>query len=165
MDDNDVRLSRGAAALGLFAALAFQSTVGPLLAFRHAVPSFVLLLVLWIAARTGPAEALEVGALAGAGEDTLAGTGAAWTIATALVSILAATTAPSSVANERRAFATVVVAATALRCVLFEFVLQIEHRPLPSLHPLLWQMGENALLALLATARSARRRESHGYTR
>ena len=66
-------------ALTLLAVVIVQTTLVPQLAFRGAVPSLVLLLVLWYGMRTGVVSGLLFGTIAGACEDALAGwTGGAY---------------------------------------------------------------------------------------
>lgn len=158
-------LGAGAA---LVLVLAAQSALAPTLAVRGAAPSFVLVLVAAVAGRAEIGEALLFGALAGAGEDALAGTGAAWTIATALVAALAASTV-GSLGRDARGFAALVALATPMRYLVLELVLQLEGHPLPGLHPAAWQTGENALVALIAAhlagAVHERARENRGHAR
>ncbi len=141
-------------ALALLAALVFQSTIAPHLAFRGAIPSLVLLLVIWYGLRSDTPSGLLLGAIAGACEDALAGwTGAAWTISTAIVGALAGRTAGSFVSESRLWLVPYVALATFLRYGIYALILRAEDRalilPATHVHALVWQALLNALLAYL----------------
>jgi rod shape-determining protein MreD len=145
-------------ALTLVGALLVQSTLEPLLPIRGTTISWVLLLVLWYANRTGTAGGFVLGLVAGACEDALAGnTGAAWTFSTALVGAGAGRLARTWLGDTKLALVPGVALATLVRYALFSALMTMEGRMLPlglaHFHAALWQSLLNALvaLALLAT--------------
>jgi rod shape-determining protein MreD len=78
------------AAIWLVLAVAVQATLAHYLAIRNAVPSFVLVVVVWYAIRVDARRAAIYGLVAGLCEDALsAQTGAAWMISTSLSGLLA----------------------------------------------------------------------------
>ena len=141
-------------ALALVVAALLQTTIEPGLAIRGAMPSLLLLLVLWYGLRTNFAAGLLFGAIAGALEDALSGwTGAAWTISTAIVGGLAGRTAGTFVTESRLWLTPFVALATVARFAIYTVVLRAEDHaiPLPAqhAHALLWQALMNALIAYL----------------
>jgi rod shape-determining protein MreD len=148
-------------ALALFAALVAQTSLVPLLPIRGAFPSLVLILVIWYAVRSGPREAVLYGTIAGACEDSLAGTtGAAWMFSTAFVALIAGALAGVPFARTRLGSAVIVATLTLVRFFAFIIVERIEGRPLAlvtlHLHAVLWQSVFNALLLSLALTVQAR---------
>jgi len=140
--------------LALAGALLLQTTVAPQFPFRGAVPSLVLLVVLWYGLRTNASSGLLLGTIAGALEDALAGwTGAAWTISTAIVGALAGRTAGTVVTESRLWLVPYVALATIVRYGIATIVLRSEEHlvALPALHAhaLAWQALMNALIAFL----------------
>lgn len=140
--------------LALLVALLLQTTVVPHFAFRGAVPSLVLLVVLWYGLRTNVASGLVFGTIAGAFEDALSGwTGAAWTISSAIVGALAGRTAGTVVTESRLWLVPYVALATIVRYGIATVVLRSEEHALalPALHAheLVWQALLNALIAFL----------------
>ncbi len=140
--------------LALAVALLLQTTVAPYLTIRGAMPSLVLVVVLWYGLRTNIASGLLFGTVAGALEDALAGwTGAAWTLSTAIVGALAGRTAGTVVTESRLWLVPYVAIATIVRYGIATIVLRSEGRvvALPALHAhaLLWQALLNALIAFL----------------
>ncbi len=153
-------------AIGLFAALVLQSAVEPLVALRGAIPSLVLLLVLWYGLRTDLFTGLLFGTIAGACEDALAGwTGAAWTVATAIVGALAGRAAGSPVSETHVRVVAFVALATALRYAIFAIALRTEGVALPipltHFHALVWQCLANAALAYALVRLAPRLSVSH----
>ena len=142
------------AALLLFVLVIAQTTLAEHLALRGAVPSFVLLAVLWYAFRTDIVAGLLYGAIAGACEDAASpGGGAAWTIATATIGALAGRTAGTFVSESRLWLVPYVALATVVRYGAYALVLRAEGRaialPAVAAHELLWQALYNALIAFL----------------
>jgi rod shape-determining protein MreD len=75
--------------LGWTALLAFAQTVlGPVLAFRGAVPSLVTIAVVLYATRAGARRGVLLAVPAGLLEDIFAGTGGGWAISTTVVALL-----------------------------------------------------------------------------
>jgi rod shape-determining protein MreD len=141
-------------ALTLLAVAIVQSTLVPQLAIRGAVPSLVLLLVLWYGMRTGLVSGLLFGTIAGFCEDALAGwTGGAWTVSTAIVGAIAGRTAGTVITESRTWLVPYVVLATIVRYGIYAVVLRAEDRtmslPVAHAHGLLWQALLNALVAYL----------------
>ncbi|MBC5811256.1 MAG: hypothetical protein GIW95_10475 [Candidatus Eremiobacteraeota bacterium] len=144
-------------ALALFAALIVQSTLAQMLTFRGALPSFVLLVVLWYALRAGTMQGVLIGTIAGACEDALAGwTGAGWTIATGITGALAGRASNTVATEGPLRVALFTAGATLARYALFAMVVRIEGRPLPlatlHVHAVLWQALFCALIAYAALA-------------
>ncbi len=143
------------AALALIAALAIQASFSPVLAFRGATISFVVLVVAWYGIRGGALSGLVFGLIAGACEDALAGsTGVAWTFATGLAGLAAGACARSWISDINAALIAGVAALTLLRYAAFAVALQMQNHPLAMpethLHAALWQAALNALVAFLA---------------
>ncbi len=144
-------------ALTLLGALLVQSTLEPLLPIRGATVSWVLLLVLWCANRTGTGAGFVLGLVAGACEDALAGnTGAAWTFSTALVGAGAGRLARTWLGDTKLALVPGVALATLVRYALFNALMVAQGRMLPlalmHFHEALWQALFNALVALALLA-------------
>lgn len=142
-------------ALALGAALTVQSTLAPILAFRGATPSFVLLVVAWYGVRTGTLRGLTFGLIAGACEDALSGTtGAAWTFATALAGLLFGRLARTWLADTQLVIVPGVALVTLVRYGAVALILQLEGRPLAMalehLPAVLWQALLDALVAFAA---------------
>ena len=142
-------------AFALVAALAVQSTLAPVFAFRGASVSFVLLVVAWYAVRTGTLRGLTFALIAGACEDALAGTtGAAWTFATALVGLIFGRIAGTWLADTPLVLVPAIALGTIVRYGAFALVLQLEGRPLAMalehLHAVLWQALLDALVTFAA---------------
>ncbi|MGH7728209.1 MAG: hypothetical protein ACREM2_05410 [Vulcanimicrobiaceae bacterium] len=141
-------------ALALVLALALQGALAPTLGARGATLPLVALVALWYALRAGVAAGAFVGALAGLGEDALAASGVAWTIATAIVCAFAGRL------RGRRAAAAFVplIGAAALgvfaRDALFAIAFHLEGRTLPfpleSFHRALVQAALGALVTFAA---------------
>jgi rod shape-determining protein MreD len=133
-------------------ALAVQSTLAPVLAFRGATISFVLLVVAWYGVRGGSLLGLTFGLIAGACEDALAGsTGVAWMFATALAGLAAGRIARTWLADLPLVLVLGVAALTLARYAAFVIIMQIEGRelglPLLHLHAALWQAALDAAVA------------------
>jgi rod shape-determining protein MreD len=144
-------------ALVLAGSLLVQSTLEPLLPIRGSIVSWVLLLVLWYAIRTGTGGGFVLGLIAGACEDALAGnTGAAWTFSTALVGAAAGRLARTWLADTKVALVPGVALATLVRFALFSASMAAEGRMLTlaqaHFHAALWQALLNALVALALLA-------------
>ncbi len=144
-------------ALALLGALIVQSTLEPLVPIRGTLVSWVLLLVLWYAIRTGSGGGFVLGLIAGACEDALAGnTGAAWTFSTALVGAGVGRLARTWLADTKVALVPGVALATLLRYALFSAIMTAQGRMLPlglaHFHAALWQALLDALAALLLLA-------------
>ena len=143
-----------ATALALGCAVLLQTEVGPWFALRGATPSFVLLFVMWYGLRTGAAQGLLVGAIAGACEDALAGwTGGAWTIATATLGALAGRSAGTFVSESRAWLVGWAGLGTLLRYAIFVVALGAEGRtlalPEAHAHAIVWQAALDAALAFV----------------
>jgi rod shape-determining protein MreD len=143
------------AALGALAiALLLQTTLLHGLHVHGGSVSFVLLIVVWFAARAGSMRGAFFGLVAGACEDALSGvTGAAWTVATPLVAALAARTLRAIGSNNPLLFAGAVALASVMRVLGSWFVLRAEGsriglNPL-SIHGTLWSSALNAAIALV----------------
>jgi rod shape-determining protein MreD len=143
-----------AAFAALAIALLLQTTLLHALRVRGGSLSFVLLIVVWFAARAGGLRGAFFGLVAGACEDALSGvTGAAWTIATPLVAALAGRTLRAIGSGNPLVFASAVAGASLLRTLMFWFVLRAEGSRFalspPGVHQVLWSSAFDAALALV----------------
>lgn len=104
----------------LVGAALVQATVGHALAIRGAVPSLVLIVVVFAAVRLGTKRALLIGIFGGLLEDALtAGTIGAWTIATGLTALAIGSLARVLFSDAPPAFICAVVFGSLLRSALF----------------------------------------------
>jgi rod shape-determining protein MreD len=118
------------AAAWLAAALLAQSTVVHYVAFRGAVPSLVLAVVIWYAIRVDARRAVLYGLVAGLGEDALsAQSGAAWTIATSLSALLASVLSRGFFADSIPLVVVITVVTTLVRALLYWVVAAIGGYP------------------------------------
>lgn len=118
------------AAAWLAVAVVFQATVGHYLAIRNVVPSFVLVVVIWYAVRVDVRRAAVYGLGAGFCEDALAAqTGAAWTIATCLVAMLASRLSRGFFADSIPLAAALTVVVTLVRALLFWVIMALSGYP------------------------------------
>jgi rod shape-determining protein MreD len=145
----------GAAIAALAVALLAQTTILHGLRFRGGGVSWVLLIVVWFAARAGPARGAFLGLCAGACEDALGGaTGAAWTIATPLVAAAAGGALRLIGSANPLWFALIAGAAALARALLARGILQAQGSPAivdaATLHALLWSALFDALVAAAA---------------
>lgn len=138
-------------ALALVAALIVQTTIAPAFAFRGAVVSWVLLVVIWYAFRTDALRGLLFGLIAGACEDALApATTPGWTYATGLVGIVAGRAGSSFIAESRAWLVPFIAAATLVRYAVFALAVHATYRPSgASTHTVLWQSALDAAVALV----------------
>ncbi|HZV77630.1 MAG TPA: rod shape-determining protein MreD [Candidatus Babeliales bacterium] len=118
------------AAAWLAAAIVAQATIVHYLAFRGAVPSLVLVVVVWYAIRVDARRAAIYGLAAGICEDALsAQTGAAWMISTGLVAVVASLLSRGFFADSLPLAAAVTAVATLLRSLLFWIVMALGGYP------------------------------------
>ncbi|HLY03454.1 MAG TPA: rod shape-determining protein MreD [Candidatus Cybelea sp.] len=109
-----------AAAAWLAVAIVAQATLVHALAIRNAVPSFVLVVVVWYAIRVDARRAAVYGLIAGLCEDALsAGTGAAWMIATCSSAVVASMLSRGFFSDSIPLVSAVTVLATLLRALIF----------------------------------------------
>ncbi len=100
------------------------------LAIRNVVPSFVLVVVVWYAIRVDARRAATYGLVAGLCEDALsAQTGAAWTIATTAVALVASVLSRGFFADSIPLVSAIVLVVTLLRAVLFWTVMALGGYP------------------------------------
>ena len=159
MIDIGIRPAWQRAALLLAAALVLQTTLLHLLAFRSAVPSATLAVVVWYALSCGRGYGALFGALAGALEDALSfGTGGSWTIATAAAGFLAGSARGAFFTDSIAPAALVMFVATLVRAFVFWSAMALGGYPSglasPHAHAAVWQGALNAALyvaAVLAT--------------
>jgi rod shape-determining protein MreD len=121
----------------LFAAAVAQTTFAHWLAIRGAVPSFMLVVVVWYAIRVDALRAAAYGLAAGLLEDAVAATtGAAWTISTLAIAVVVSLSSRGFFADSIPLAAIVVALATLLRALLFWTVASLEGYPpgLAALH-------------------------------
>jgi rod shape-determining protein MreD len=132
-------------------ALLFQTTLAHFLVFHAAVPSAVLVVVVWYAIRVDTRRAALYGLVAGLCEDIIAtNTGGAWTMSTTLVAVLAGLLSRNFFADSLPLAATMVALATLTRAGLFWSIRALEGYPpglgSQHLHEALWQALFNAVL-------------------
>jgi rod shape-determining protein MreD len=114
----------------LFVATLAQTTFAHVLVLRGAVPSFVLVAVVWYAIRVDALRAAAYGLAAGLLEDSLAATtGAAWTISTLVTAIVASLLSRGFFADSIPLAAVVTAIATLLRALLFWTISSLEGYP------------------------------------
>jgi rod shape-determining protein MreD len=121
----------------LFAAAVLQTTFGHALSIRGAVPSFILVAVVWYAIRVDALRAAAYGLTAGLLEDALAATtGAAWTVSTLVTAVAISLSSRGFFADSIPLAAVVTALATLLRAVLFWTIASLEGYPpgLATLH-------------------------------
>lgn len=142
------------AAIWLGVALLAQESVMHLFTFRGAVPSAILVAVVWYAIRVDTLRASIFGLVAGLCEEVLAnGTGGAFTISTTLTALLAGMLSRNFFADSLPIGAGVAALATLVRWAIFWIVMALEGYP-PGLasihaHQAMWQAILNALLMLV----------------
>ena len=132
-------------ALWLAAAIVAQSTIVHYFALRGAVPSLVLVVVVWYAVRVDARRAAIYGLIAGACEDVLsAHTGAAWSISMTLTAMLTSLLSRGFFADSIPIVAIVTAIATLMRALFFWTVMSLEGYPAGlagmHFHEALWQM-------------------------
>ena len=121
------------------------------LRFRNAEISAVLVVVAWYAIHVDVRRAALFGLIAGICEDALsAQTGAAWTISTTTMAVVAAVLSRGFFADSIALVAAIVVFATLLRDAIFWTVMDLQGGypaglARPHLHQTLWQAALNAL--------------------
>jgi hypothetical protein len=113
------RVDWATAIVVLLAAGLLQSTLVHLIAVRSAVPSLLAVATWAFAVRAGIGQAMVLGALAGAIDDAVGGTGAAWTIATTIVALVVALGSRALFADSISLFTALAVVATLARDALF----------------------------------------------
>lgn len=139
----------------LFVALVFQMTIAHALAFRDAVPSAMLVAVIWYAIRVDARRAAIFGLIAGLCEDLLAGgTGGAWTVSTTLVAATTGFLSGNFFADSLPLAAAMAALATLARNAIFWVMMAFEGYP-PGLgtthfHQTLWQSLLDAALIVVA---------------
>lgn len=118
------------AAAWLFGAAVVQTTLGHSLSIRTAVPSFVLVVVVWYAVRVDAVRAATFGLAAGLVEDGLAvTTGAAWTISTLVTAVVVSLLSRGFFADSIPLAAVATAVATLLRSLLFWTIASLEGFP------------------------------------
>jgi rod shape-determining protein MreD len=139
------------ATLWLLAALLFQLVAARWFTLRDAIPSAVLVAVVYYAIRVDTRRAAIYGLAAGLCDDLLStGTGGAWTIATTLVAIFAGMLSRNFFADSLLLAASMAAVATVLRNTIFWIVRSAEGYPSGMaglhFHQMLWQALLNAAL-------------------
>lgn len=137
-----------------------QTIFAQLVAFRGAVPSLAMIAVVLYALKAGARRGAVLGIIVGVLEDSFAGRGGAWTIATTLTALAAGAIARGFFSDGIPMLAAVVALAVLLRDGIFWTVMSIEGYPrglaTTHLHAALWQAaltGVCAIVYLIARAR------------
>jgi rod shape-determining protein MreD len=145
--------------LWLLLALFVQTAFAPWLTVRGAIPSFVTVVVVLYALRSGARGAVVIGALAGVATDAIAGTGGGWTVAYLAIALGASATRTLFFADGVVLPSVVVGAAVLVRNAIFWIVMSAEGYPrgygMAHLHTAILQAVLTALVAaLVQVARS-----------
>lgn len=146
----------GLTILAVFAQTMFAQFV----TFRGAMPSLVTIAVVLYAAKVGARRGAVFGIIAGVLEDSFAGTGAAWTIATTLTALAVGAISRTFFSDGIAMLGALVAIAIMLRDAVFWTVMSIADYPrgyaVAHLHAALWQAfitGACAIVYLLARPR------------
>jgi rod shape-determining protein MreD len=146
----------GWVALAVFA----QATLAPLITFRGAVPSFVMIAVVLYAVRVDMRRAAIIGLIAGALEDALGAGSGSWMIATTLVAAGVGAIARGFFSDGFVILGALVGLAVAVRDFLFWGLMRLEGFPnglgTTHLHIALWQAvltGTATIVYLIARSR------------
>lgn len=142
-------------ALVLLAAIVVQATLLHFVAIRGAIPSLVLVAVVWFAIRVDVRRALIYGLFAGVCEDVLAaGTGGAWTISTTITAVLTSLLSRGFFADSIPIVAAATGVATLVRALIFWTVMSLEGYPggLAGVHfhQALWQALLDVVVMIVA---------------
>jgi rod shape-determining protein MreD len=114
----------------LAVAAILQSTILHELAIRNAVPSLVLIVVVLYALRVGTKRGLLIGAIGGLLEDALTGgTGGSWTVATALLAVVAGAMSRFFFSDSAPALIIAVVLGSLLRSAFFWITMSLGGYP------------------------------------
>ena len=143
------------AGLVLLVALVFQLTVAHALTFRDAVPSAILVAVVWYAIRVDARRAAIFGLAAGLCEDLLSGgTGGSWTVSTTLVAAGTGFLSGNFFADSLPLAAATAALATLARNAIFWVMMGFEGYPSGlgtiHFHQTLWQAVLDAALIVVA---------------
>jgi rod shape-determining protein MreD len=145
----------GWVALAVFA----QATLAPLITFRGAVPSFVMIAVVLYAVRVDVRRAAIIGLIAGALEDALGAGSGSWMIATTLVAAGVGAIARGFFSDGFVILGALVGLAVAVRDFVFWALMRLEGYPngvTSHLHITLWQAmitGVVTIVYLIARSR------------
>jgi rod shape-determining protein MreD len=141
-------------------AVFIQTMFAPYVTFHGGMPSLVTIAVVLYAAKVGARRGAVLGAIAGLLEDSLAGTGGAWTIATTVTALAVGAISRTFFADGFAMLGALVGIAILLRDGVFWSVMSIGGYPrgfaVAHLHAALWQAaitGGCALLYLLVRDR------------
>ena len=130
-----------------------QTTFSRFVTFQGTVPSFVTIAVVLYAAKLGARRGAILGIIAGLLEDSFAGTGGAWTIATTVTALAVGAISRTFFSDGFAMLGALVALAILLRDALFWVVMSSEGYPRgfaeAHLHAALWQAGMTGLCALL----------------
>ena len=143
------------AGLILLVALVFQMTLAHNLIFRDAIPSAILVAVVWYAIRVDARRAAIFGLAAGLCEDLLAGgTGGSWTVSTTLVAAATGFVSGNFFADSLPLAAATAAFATLARNAIFWIMMGAEGYPgglgTAHFHQTLWQALLDAALIVVA---------------
>jgi rod shape-determining protein MreD len=139
----------GLAVLAVF----IQTMFAQFVTFHGTLPSLVTITVVLYAAKVGARRGAVLGIVAGVLEDSFAGTGGAWTIATTLMALAVGGISRTFFADGFGMLAVLVAIAVLLRDAIFWAVMSMQGYPrgLASahLHAALWQAAMTAACTLL----------------
>jgi len=139
--------------IGLTVLAVFVQTVfAQFVTFHGAVPSLVTIAVVLYAAKAGARRGAILGIIAGLLEDSFAGSGAAWTIATTLTALTVGGISRTFFSDGFAMLGALVALAILLRDGIFWVVMSLEGYPrgfaVAHLHAALWQALMTGLCAL-----------------
>jgi len=140
--------------LGLTVLAVFAQTLFARFALFHGtVPSLVTIAVVLYSVKAGAGRGALLGVFAGSLEDSLAGSGGAWTIATTLMGLAAGTVARGFFSDGFVMLGGLVALGIVLRDTVFWVVMSLEGYPRglarTHVHSTLWQAAITGLCALL----------------
>lgn len=153
------------AGLILLVALIFQIAIAHAFEVRGAIPSAILVAVIWYAIRVDARRAAIFGLAAGLCEDLLAGgTGGSWTVSTTLVAATVGFLSGNFFADSLPLAAAMAALATLARNAIFWIMMGFEGYPTGlgtiHFHQTLWQAVLDAALIVIAML-TARWRENY----
>lgn len=134
-------------------AVFIQTMFAQFVTFHSAVPSLVTIAVVLYAAKVGARRGAILGIVAGVLEDSFAGSGGAWTIATTLTALAVGGISRTFFSDGFAMLSALVAIAVLMRDALFWVVMSIQGYPRgfagAHLHAALWQAGMTGVCTLL----------------
>ncbi len=130
-----------------------QTMFAHFVAFHGAVPSLVTIAVVLYAAKVGARRGASLGLLAGVLEDSFAGSGGAWTVATTLMALAVGGISRTFFSDGFAMLGALVALAVLLRDAIFWIVMSLAGYPrgfaIVHLHAAVWQAAMTGVCALI----------------